>query len=390
MNIKGMVQREDFYAINEKTLKKYYKAVYGRDIEVKTKGYSLFNRIVIYPNIGTEMTRFPGKKVRKYLLNEYNIRNNPVKYIIAKTYVFSCFFSFGLLGGKGLEISDRTLFDNNTAVIPANRKIRIYNFASGTVDAVIKDSFTNKYFVNELGFRLNNKYDFILPVKEYGDDWYREDILEGQALARISEPDIYEKGEKDALASIGIVATATLEYTDAVQYANELLAEITDKIRIAAIQKHITCGDAVIDIAKAACTQAVLLNAPLPTVLSHGDLQAGNIWVDKAKGKTYLLDWETNERRSIWYDCATLLLSTRRANKLKEMMENCETVAVKTAVLANDSRKDYAMPSVMGIITLEDILFYLDDMLELPRDFGGDIFTRIAGELDAMGWRKND
>lgn len=388
MKIKGMVQREDFYRINESTLKKYYKAVYGKDVAIKTKAYSFLNRILIYPNIGTEMTRFPGRKVLKYLLSEYNVRNSLAKYIIAKTYVFACFFSFGLLGGKGLEISDRQLFDNNTAVIPANRKIRIYNFTSGTVDAVVKDTFTTKYFDNELAFRLNNKYDFILPIKEHGDDWYREGILQGQALARISDPGIYEKGEKDALASIGIIAAATLEYTDAAVYAKELLAGITEKIRTAAIQKHITCGDAVMDTAQAACAQAVLLNTPLPTVLSHGDLQAGNIWVDKEKGKTYLLDWETVERRSIWYDCATLLLSTRRANKLKEMMENCETAAVKAAVLANDNRRDYPMHAVMGIITLEDILFYLDDMLELPQDFGCDIFTRIAGELDAMGWRK--
>ncbi len=49
-----MVQREDFYRINESTLKRYYKSVHGKEVEVKTKRYSLFNRIIIYPNIGTK------------------------------------------------------------------------------------------------------------------------------------------------------------------------------------------------------------------------------------------------------------------------------------------------------------------------------------------------
>ncbi len=153
-------------------------------------------------------------------------------------------------------------------------------------------------------------------------------------------------------------------------------------------KKHIDCYELILEIAKAAAAKAALLEAPLPTVESHGDLQAGNVWVDSKNKKTYILDWETHERRSIWYDCATLLLSTRRAGKLKDMMDSRDTQAVKDAVLHNDSRKDYNMLAVMGIITLEDVLFYRDDMLELPQDFGGDIFNRLAGELDAMGWRQ--
>ncbi len=161
------------------------------------------------------MTRVPGKKVRKYLLNEYNVRNSVIKYVIAKAYVLACFFSFGVLGGKGLEISDRKLFHNNMAVIPANRKIRIYDFKSGTVDAIVKDTFTKKYFSNELAFRLNSKYDFVLPVKEHGGDWYREDILQGRALARITEEPVYQECLADAAQYIGALAKATLEYTDA-------------------------------------------------------------------------------------------------------------------------------------------------------------------------------
>lgn len=388
MKIKRMVQREAFYQINESTLNRYYKVVHGIDAGIKTKCRNPFSKIIIYPLLGTEMTRFPDRKVLRYLLNEYNIRGSFIKNIIAKAYVFACFFSFGILGGKRLEINDNSIFRNSMVIIPENRKIRIYDFATGSVDVIVKDTFTKKYFDNELAYRLNAKYDFMLPIKEHGDDWYREDILQGQPLARIFDNKIYEKSTQDALASIGVIAKDTLEYRDAAEYANRLLSDIVEKIQLAEVRKNISCADTVIAIAKAAHSKALLLSAPLPTVLSHGDLQGGNIWVDKVKGKTYLLDWETNERRSVWYDCATLLLSTRRANKLEEMMKNCETQAVKVAVLANDGKKDYNMEAVMGIVTLEEILFYLDDMLELPQDFGGNIFERVVRELDAMGWRE--
>ncbi len=383
-----MVLREDFYKINENTLRRYFKIVHGKDVDIKTKGYNLWNCVIIYPHLGSIMTRVPNRKLLEFLLNEYNIRNNCIKYILAKLYVLGCFFSFGLLAEKGLYISDKTVFDRSTAIIPTNRKIRIYNFRTGYVDVIIKDTFTQKYFDNEVSFRLNNVYDFVPPIVEYGDDWYREAILPGQPLARVKNEWLYQKCVNDAVKYIGIIAESTLEYVNASDYSRNLYTEILRKMDIAKTNKNINCYDIILEIAEAALAKAVLLDAPLPTVESHGDLQSGNVWVDLKKEKTYIIDWETHERRSIWYDCATILLSIRRENKLKEMMDNCETETVKNTILMNDSRKNYNMQAAMGIITLEDIMFYLDDMLELPQDFGGDIFNRIAGELDKMGWRK--
>ena len=383
-----MLLREDFYIINENTLKRYFKIVHGKDVDIKTKGYNLWNRVVMYPHIGSIMMRIPNRKVLEFWLNEYNVRNNCIKYILAKLYIIGCFFSFGLLSGKGLYISDKSVINSSIAICPTNRKIRIYNFRTGYVDAIIKDTFTQKYFDNEVSFRLNNKYDFVPPILKYGDDWYREAILPGQPLARVKNERLYQKCVIDAVKYIGIIAKRTLKYVNASDYSGNLYTEILRKMDIAKTIKHINCYDLVLEIAEAALSKAVLFDAPLATVESHGDFQSGNVWVDVKKKKTYIIDWETHGRRSIWYDCTTILLSTRRAKKLKEMMDNCETKTVKSAVLMNDNRKDYNMQAVMGIITLEDIMFYLDDMLELPKDFGGDIFNRIAGELDMMGWRK--
>ena len=51
-------------------------------------------------------------------------------------------------------------------------------------------------------------------------------------------------------------------------------------------------------------------------VLSHGDLQSGNIWVDK-NGEALILDWETHSLRSQWYDKLVLEKSLRRGKKTK-------------------------------------------------------------------------
>ena len=42
-----------------------------------------------------------------------------------------------------------------------------------------------------------------------------------------------------------------------------------------------------------------------------------------------------------------------------------------------DSRKQYSLDeyaAIKAVVKLEDILFYLEDMLELPQDWGGKIY----------------
>lgn len=389
MHIKRMIEREDFYRINEDTIKRYFEKVHGEKIQVETKNYSFFNKILIYPRLGVEMTRFPSRKIRKYMLQEYNIRNSVIKYLIAKTYVWACFLSCGVMGEKGLSISKKELFHNELVIIPANRKIRIYDFNTGFVDAIIKETFTKKYFENELSFRLNNKYDFVLPILDYGDDWYREKILPGQPLARVINDDLYSRSVEKSLEYVKQLAKDTLKYVNAGEYCEGLLQSIEKKLPEAKERGKINTYDTVLDIARCAYKAAVNIGREIPLVCSHGDLQNGNIWVNKEEEKVYIIDWETHDFRSAWYDCATLSMSTRRAGKMRELMFNRDADDVKEAVLKNDERKEYDMLSVVGIITLEDILFYLEDMLELPEDFGGDIFNRIVGELDQMQWRNH-
>lgn len=287
---------------------------------------------------------------------------------------------------NSLHINDKSIFSNFMAIIPANRKVRIYNFREGYVDAIVKDTYTHKFFNNELSFRLNNKYDFVLPIMKHGGSWYRERILSGQPLARITNDAMYQKCVEETVKYIGIISEKTLEYVDVSDYVNSLYDEILLKMSIIKDKKEINCYDTIIEISDKASNIAKLLNMPIPTVQSHGDLQSGNVWVNTKIGKVYIIDWETYGRRSIWYDCATLLLETRRANKLKEMMYNRNKKEVQKAILKNDKFKDYNMLSVLAILTLEDIIFHIDDMLGRPGVCGSDFLNNVVREIYEMGW----
>ena len=256
-----------------------------------------------------------------------------------------------------------------------------------TVDCIVKSGFTDKYFRNQLEFRKKHSYIFMLPLLEYGDSWFREPILQGHPLARVTDSKAYKKGIDDALAGIKELAIDTYEEIDANQYIQYLKDQITEKIEKAKNIKNITCQSEVfqmLDIVGDLDANEFIV----PVCEGHGDFQTGNIWVDK-NGKTWIYDWETSGKRSVWYDTAVLMYSLRRDRGWKLFVDKNDI----SDVLVCDKKKNYTecqFSYIKGIILLEDLLFYLDDMLELPSNWGKDIFehniTNISEAIVGRNW----
>lgn len=381
--------REDFGPIFEKTMCDYYQLVFNKEIQFKIVRPSLGHQIVMYPRLGVVINRTPSKFIIRKIYRDWWVRNRFFKRMLAQTYVTACMASFGLLATKNIRLSDYSVMDNTVLIEPGNRKIKVYYLEAGYIDSIIKDTFTSKYFNNELEYRLNHNYDFIPKILNHGKNWYREEFLSGRCLVRVKEEPLFNKAIDDILEYLRIIADETLEYVDVNQYVDDKYEHIIRRMMEAKEHKNINSYDNICEIALKAANCARKLNAQLPLVESHGDLQLGNLWLDTTKGKAYIIDWETHEKRSIWYDCVTMLLSTRRANKLRHMMFNRDVDTVRSAILKLDAKKDYDMLAVLGIITLEDIIFYLDDMLELPSNIGGDVFNEMSHEIDLMGWRES-
>ena len=153
-----MIQRENFYDLLKNTLEKYYQEVYHENLTINITQNK--TDILIFEDLGSIHKRHSNSKIFRYWMNEYNIRNKPIKYLIAKVYVISCFLLKDLLAQKYLEITTKKLFNESIAIIPANRKIRIFDFKNNYVDAIVKDGFTDKFFNNEVNFRKNTHYNF--------------------------------------------------------------------------------------------------------------------------------------------------------------------------------------------------------------------------------------
>lgn len=385
MDLASMIERENFFLIFLPTIEKYYKEVHGQEIRCEFRAAG--GNLISYPFLSAFTTRRISQASRGYFLSEWNIRGKTLKNIAAKIYIQLTTHSCGLLAKYRLEFQPAELLSSDLVIAPSNRSIRIFDYKTGVVGCIIKEGFTDKYFKQQLNFRKKSFYAFIPPLITWGDRWFSEPILYGHPLARIRHDGTYQNGMEAAVSAIAELVAGSLEYRDLIEYTNGLSDSLIKDLDKARKIKHIKNADKAERILKKLCTIAGSKRVQMPVTLSHGDLQTGNIWVDKT-GKTWIYDWETVGVRSIWYDMATLLLSTRRQGGVERLWHQASTDEVRKLITKTDDRKDYSaleMRQISAVILLEDMMFYLEDMLELPEDYGWMLFDRYIERLSALG-----
>lgn len=381
MKIDAMIKREDFFRILSDTITEYFSSVKGQHIRFEYKKVKGLQALVINQKFSFICCVPVPAGLKKSLFEEYNIRGSRLKYILGKILV-ALVSICPHMGMAGKAYITPGLPGKNVYISPQNRSIRFFDYDSMTVDCIIKKGFSDKYFNNQIEFRKNYHYDFLLPMTVHGNNWFREPILSGHPLARVTNEKMYQKGISDALEGIVQLAADTLTFVSLKEYAASLIDSIRRKCQAAEQSKHIRSGDRVMEITDYVENRLSALQMDIPVVMGHGDFQSGNIWVDE-NGKTWIYDWETAGRRSIWYDCATLNYSLRRAYGWNDFFADntCEKM------LTADPRKDYTpeeRAAMRYLVLLEDFLFYLDDMLELPEDWGGNIFDGFMDRIISL------
>ncbi len=387
MDLASMLKRESFFEIFFPTVERYFKEVYREDVHLyfASSGEKKAN-LFIYPRLSAAVVRNISKNARSFFYSEWNVRGSWIKRLSAKLYVWVMTHSLGLLAQYRFHLEPAKTLSKNIVIAPNNRSIRVFDYKSGLVGCIIKQGFTNKYFINQLKFRLEHKYYFVPPLTDYGDSWFREPIMYGHPLARVTDEVQYKQSIVEATANIAIIAKDTLEYQSCDEYVKAVSTTLHKGVAEASEKKHIESADALETIINRLVGSLKDCTFQIPVVLSHGDLQTGNIWVD-IKGKTWVYDWETVGYRSVWYDAATLLLSLRREGGIERIWQSTDYRKISEKVLANDNRKNYSdteLSQIVSVVVLEDIAFHLEDMLELPQDFGSNIFNNYTKKLIAL------
>lgn len=378
MTIYEMLFREDIYGIMEKTLEKYYKEVWDKDVLVKIEKSVFRNKFVIYPRLGIALSRFPSWKVAKDIYGQFSVQGNLIKKLVAWVYITICFLTGGMLSCCSMKVSDLSVLNRNLYIMPCNRKIRIFDYKHGYVDAILKVGFNDLCFQNELKFRVNLKYFFIPGLMNSGKGWYREQIMKGLGLVRVPEPE-YSLAVEQVKKDLEQLYSNTINFVPAKEYAKNLSEIVNTYIPLLRDQKHIISTEYVISVVDKCLLYIMDCGLNVPVVLSHGDLQTGNIMVCE-KG-VMIYDWETAGERSIWYDMGRFLLYSQRKGKYAEMINRRNDDDIKSALMSFDSYKNYDMNQVISVLVLEELVAFIEEIRGFPDDMGTEIMDRLTNEL---------
>lgn len=382
MDLASMLEREDFFELFFPTVEQYYDEALKKKISISFAGKGKKCNLVIKPFLSAATARRMSFKARSFFYSEWNVRNSIWKYCAAKSYVFVLTRTGKTFAQYKLHMEPESAVSKDLVIAPNNRSIRIFDYGTGTVGCIVKKGFTDKFFSNQITFRKTYRYDFIVPLLDNGTRWFIEPILSGHPLARVTDDIVYNEGVNDALEGINLLAQDTLEYISSEQYADLLMNQINDMLRRAIEYKKIRYAGEIKQISMDASIILRESNMQIPICVSHGDFQSGNIWVD-TEGKTWLYDWETVGKRSVWYDCSVLQYSLRRPYGWKTLI----SVKEPKQMLHCDSKQERSVQEydvMKKTVLLEDIIFYLEDMLELPKDWGNDIFDAFAERMSTL------
>lgn len=382
MDLASMLEREDFFELFFQTVEHYYDEALKKEISISFAGKGKKCNLVIKPFLSAATARRMSIKARSFFYSEWNVRNSLWKYCAAKLYVFVLTRTGKIFAQYKFHMEPESAVSKDLVIAPNNRSIRIFDYGTGTVGCIAKKGFTDKFFSNQIIFRKTYRYDFMVPLLDNGTRWFIEPILSGHPLARVTDDTIYDKGVHDALAGIKLLAQDTMEYITSKEYADLLMNQINDMLQNAIKNKKIRYAEEIKQISLDASVALRQSELQIPICVSHGDFQSGNIWVD-IEEKTWLYDWETVGKRSIWYDSSVLQYSLRRPYGWKNLLSDAEPKKMLHCDLKQErSVQEYEV--IKKTVLLEDIIFYLEDMLELPKDWGNEIFDAFAERMSTL------
>ena len=384
MNTETMLGRENFYAVLFETIENYFRTVHNLDIKVSDKKEENCTKLYVYflPLFCSSFPMSPGAK--EFLYSEYNIRGNLLKYIVGKIGVFVIVHSYGIGAKKRFYINSTKEIVKNIFIAPCNRTIRFYNFKENYVDCMAKAGYNHDFLDNQLFVRRQFLYEFIPKVLKKGDDWYREEIMHGNALARVRNEALYKQSSDTVIEYMRESVADTMQSVSALQYylqlKNELqniLCQLDGDIEDDVREMYMSYVDKQMKLFKKA-------DLAIQLCMSHGDLQEGNVWIN-IDGSVTIYDWETAKLRSIWYDPITFFFRMHSGidhSNLRAIMSSDNRYRVFDPKKGNYS--DDELDLIYNIVILEDILFNLNEALQLNHDFIGKRIREISDHFEIL------
>jgi hypothetical protein len=384
MRISEMRAREDLDAIVHDTLAREFSERLGRTVRVAAKGRG--QRWLCQPLLSAYYTPRIGRAARNHLRDDF--RWTPVARRVPAQFLLGT----ALASAPGLRVAARLGFvvdppipDADTLlVMPGNRRIRVFDFQRQVCRVLLKAGFTTRVMETELSIRGASLPGPFPPITRVAPDlrWFEEPLLRGAVLPRLPPWTRRAPLEARALAALGHYTAPTHHSVSASAHLDSLSA----RIRLAAAEVQERYGpDAAVPARHLGALEALAATAETLTVgLTHGDFQPGNIFVVAGHQDVLIIDWEHAATRLAAYDALVFGLGSRSALGLAARAFGFVHGTRIPAGLVPAAADPAWRLATLAVFLLEDLLFYLDESVEVPGSRPSAGLTALGRELDVL------
>lgn len=276
-----------------------------------------------------------------------------------------------LLSPKAFDLVDATPEMAKWVFLPGNHTIRIIDLGKNRSIVFAKDGFEKHFFLNDVRIRASRPELPAPRVLQFDGSrsWYVEERILGLPINRIADQSVVETALSEAVRGIVRLREKTSQTVAAKSYADDLISRIgestPDDTAIAAMIQGL------VDDIRAVL--AAIDNFPLTLCQTHGDFQPANILTSPSK--TWVIDWEYSEVRSVIYDYLVYTSRSRFAEGFGARIALERDKAVLAGGVDAWGIEQKGSPAALIAI------FLLEDLLVRLREVATDAIVDKSGAL---------
>jgi hypothetical protein len=363
MKVSLMARREDFVTVFLKSFERFCGSYFGRSVSIASNGHGLV-RFRMNAKLNIIYPEKISASILEQLTAEFQHHDRFSRRVLQKLYcrLSSAKSTRCLLSKPLFSVDTETEFLQDWVFLPGNHSVRIVDTQKEHCYVFPKVGFDPHYFLNDAVARQRYSYLHAPAVHEISTDgaWYSEERISALPVTRFGDPELETRILDAAVRDLVRLRENTVETTslgDVFDSTNELVRGM--------LQSSDSLPDAVrhqLDEVLGRCTRLVADNraVPLPSCVTHGDFQPGNLLTDG--DRFWLIDWEYFGRRSLTYDYFTWTLQARHARDLGRRLD--------AAVLAHGSAESIDVwghaqtghiGALIAVFLVEDFLLKLQE-----------------------------
>lgn len=314
MDVRELQQREDLDGILRGTLAAAWSRQLGRAVAVEAPS-SHGQQWVLHPLLGSFSTRDPEGAARRFARDRFRYARTVPRLLpqwALGTFVASR--PIWLLASRaGFSVDPPIPGARSLLVVPANQRIRIFDFARRVVRAYQKNGFSKATLRTEIRVRGGRREGPFVPIRNHdaAAGWIEEPLVDGFTLARCPPWIRRRKVETSAFRRLGDwLAESTRDDAAPGDYAHRVGADLTTAL--CDVDARFGTGfEAHVGPWRTLLVDRAAELEELRTAFGHGDFQPGNVLIPRGSAEPLLIDWEHAGRRSIFYDRMVYALETR-------------------------------------------------------------------------------